>query len=167
MEDYLLWIVLIIALITDIRSRRILNVVTLPAILAGLIYHSIINGWSGLMMSGGGFLVGLGLLLIPFAMGGMGAGDVKLLAAVGSLKGAAFVFQAFLYTAIIGGIIAILLLAWHKELGEYIRRLAYSTIIKDFKSFSPTERIGMSRAVFPYGVAIVLGSLSAYIWSGF
>ncbi len=74
-------------IITDIKERKILNIVTLPTIIFGLIiiYYS---SWFGrISFSGKGFLLVLGYLLIPYLLGGMGAGDVKLMAAIGALNG--------------------------------------------------------------------------------
>ena len=105
----ILAITLIISFITDIRKRRILNIVTLPAILIGLIYYTVTSGFEGFLFSGKGLLVGFLILLIPYLLGGMGAGDVKLMAAIGALTGTSFVIESFLYTAIIGGLIAIIL----------------------------------------------------------
>ena len=68
------------------------------------------SGFEGFLFSGKGFLVGLGLLMIPYLLGGMGAGDVKLMAAIGALMGTSFVFYSFIYTALIGGLIALLLI---------------------------------------------------------
>jgi prepilin peptidase CpaA len=153
--NILLFIVLIISFITDIRSRKILNIVTLPGIIMGVAYHTFTSGWSGLLYSGSGFLVGFSLLLIPYLLGGMGAGDVKLLAAIGSLKGAAFVFTCFLYTCAIGGIIALLILIVKKEFFVVFRRLVFAA---KFRSLDGLDKNELHHA-FPYGIAIVLGAI--------
>ncbi|MFP3361714.1 A24 family peptidase, partial [Planococcus sp. SIMBA_143] len=71
--------VLLISFITDVRNRRILNSVTFPAMGIGLLYYTMTLGLEGFLFSGAGLLVGFALLLIPYLLGGMGAGDVKLL----------------------------------------------------------------------------------------
>lgn len=77
MTNLVIFLILIISILTDLRNRKILNIVTLPAILVAFIYHFFTSGLDGLLFSGQGFLVGLGLLFIPFVMGGIGAGDVN------------------------------------------------------------------------------------------
>ena len=107
MTTLIIGLVLVISVITDFQNRKILNIVTLPAILGGCMYHFYTAGLEGFYFSGQGFLVGLGLLIIPFLMGGIGAGDVKLLAAIGAWKGTFFIFYTGIYAGIIGGIIAL------------------------------------------------------------
>jgi len=74
--------ILIIAAITDFRSRIIPNWLTLPAIVGGLAYHAAVNGLSGFIFGLEGVLLGFALLILFYLAGGMGAGDVKLLGAV-------------------------------------------------------------------------------------
>ncbi|WP_342432924.1 prepilin peptidase [Neobacillus sp. FSL H8-0543] len=171
MEKVILVVVLFICLFTDIKSRKILNIVTLPTIFTGLIYHIIINGNKGLLFSGKGFLVGLGLLIIPYLLGGMGAGDVKLMAAIGALMGPSFVFYSFIYTALIGGVIALLLIFKTRGFINTIKSFFFNlTNLVFFRSnlgsmIIPKDK--KSSISFPYGVAIVLGTLSTLIWGGF
>lgn len=82
MIDYILLLTVLISLATDIWKRKIYNVVILPAIATGLILNSINADLEGFVFSGSGLLLGLGLLLVPFLLGGIGAGDVKLLTAM-------------------------------------------------------------------------------------
>ncbi|MFK4998209.1 prepilin peptidase [Bacillus sp. N9] len=71
--------------------------------------------------SGKGFLVGFALLLIPYLLGGMGAGDVKLMAAIGALMGTTFVLYSFVYIALIGGFISIFLIMKNRGIWYSIR----------------------------------------------
>lgn len=159
---------LLLSIITDIKSRKILNIVTLPAILIGFIYYISIYGFEGFLFSGKGLLVGFSLLLIPYLLGGMGAGDVKLMAAVGSLMGAGFVFYSFIYSALIGGVIALVLIIKSKGFVNLIKSSFYNVIF--FRSnlgelLIPGEK--QNSISFPYGIAIVLGTLCTVIWGGF
>ena len=76
--------------------------------IAALILYSFAAGIDGFFFSLKGIAVGIGVLLIPYLLGGMGAGDAKLMGAVGGFLGAKGVFGAFLLTAAIGGIYALL-----------------------------------------------------------
>lgn len=163
-----LTLVLLISLITDIKKRKILNIITLPSILIAFIYYTVALGSSGFIFSGKGFLVGLGLLLIPYLLGGMGAGDVKLMAAIGALMGASFVFYSFMYTALIGGIIALFLIIKQKGFGKSIKNFFSVTFLRDnLGSIIINKGEQSSRIFFPYGVAIVLGTFCTLIWGGF
>lgn len=163
----LLGLVLIISLITDIKERKILNIVTLPAILIGLVFYTFTLGWDGFLFSGKGFLVGLGLLIIPYLIGGMGAGDVKLMAAIGALTGASFTFYSFIYTGIIGGIIALILIIKSKGLGNSIKSLFFSVLfLKSQLGSLKVPAKNSSSITFPYGVAIVLGTVCAFMVRG-
>ncbi|WP_053367499.1 A24 family peptidase [Bacillus sp. FJAT-27245] len=168
MENILLLAVLIICTVTDIKSRKILNVVTLPAILICFIYYLITNGLDGFLFSGKGFLVGLGVLFIPFAMGGIGAGDVKLMAAIGAMKGAFFVFYAFLYAAIVGGFIAFFILMQRNELKGFFVRIINSVFFLTFNKSKDSVQLSKSDLApsFPYGVAIALGTIAMLIMEG-
>ena len=126
----LLLLILAVAAITDCRSRRIPNWLTLPAMVGGMVYHTAASGFQGFLFSVEGALLGLALLILFYLAGGMGAGDVKLMGAVGSLLGPKGVFFAFLYTAIAGGVLAVALLLWKGHLAGMFRR--YGTILKTF-----------------------------------
>ncbi len=102
--DIIFLIVLVICFVTDIREQKIYNKVVLPSILIVLILNILYYGFEGMKLSFFGFLAGLGILIIPYLFGGMGAGDVKLLAFVGAAKGVAFVINSAIYMAIVGGI---------------------------------------------------------------
>ncbi|MDQ0255750.1 prepilin peptidase CpaA [Evansella vedderi] len=162
MINVVLAIVLLISLITDLMYRKIYNVITFPAILFGLTYHTWINGWEGFLFSGIGFVVGMLLLIIPFALGGMGAGDVKLLAAIGALTGTGFVFATFLYTCIAGGIMALLIILMRKRSKDLIMRIKNALTFKSINHMDDKEL----HHAFPYGVAIFIGTLCAYILGG-
>src|SRR5688572_2362189 len=87
-----------VACVTDVRSRRIPNVLTFGAAAAALLFHLFVAGTGGLQTAVGGWLVGTVLFLPFFALGGMGAGDVKLLAALGAWLGPRETVWLALYT---------------------------------------------------------------------
>ncbi|MFC4557612.1 prepilin peptidase [Virgibacillus kekensis] len=164
MLDIFLLLILLICVITDLRSRKIYNKVIYPALLVTLVYHLAAGGLEGLSHSFIGFLTGLGLLLIPYLMGGMGAGDVKLLALIGAVKGSMFVFQSFLYIAILGAGIAVVVLfarrGMFKSVVYYLASLRNGIVLPGGVSR------GSMTATYPYGVAIAGGVVLCMVIQG-
>ncbi len=95
------------AALSDIRSRSIPNWLTLGGILAGFAVNYYSSGVPGLKTAGMGFLASL-LFLIPFVLGFLGGGDVKLMAAVGAFAGAGNLLVIFVLDAIFGGAVALI-----------------------------------------------------------
>jgi prepilin peptidase CpaA len=107
------------ACVTDLRARRIPNWLTFGAAVGALVYAGAAHGLSGLGQAAAGWLVGCLLFLPWYALGGMGAGDVKLLAALGAWLGPGDAVWVALYAAIAGGIFAILV----SLAGGYLRQM--------------------------------------------
>ncbi len=153
--------VLLIAVIYDIRFQKIPNLLTYPTMFVAIAYHTMMNGLAGLLFSLEGLGLGIAVLIVFYLMGGMGAGDVKLMGAVGGLLGPKGVFDAFLFTAIIGGIYSIVILAIHGYLKETAKRLLISLktfiFIKEF--IYVTREENKKKPKLCYGVAIALGTL--------
>ena len=76
-----------IAAVTDVRTYRVYNVITVPLIVAGLVYHTVTGGFDGFIFSLSGAAVGFCVLIVPYMLGAMGAGDVKLLTGFGAWLG--------------------------------------------------------------------------------
>lgn len=165
MQDLVLASVLVICSYTDLVNRKIYNLVLIPALLFALIYNAYINSWIGLGISFVGLLVGILILIIPFAKGGIGAGDVKLLGFIGALKGPEFVLYAAIGMGLAGGIIALLL--WSYRFG-FIDTLVgiFKGIWVMFKSgFTLFHfRLHDEKITLPYGLAIALGTAGAWWW---
>jgi prepilin peptidase CpaA len=102
-----------LACVSDLRTRRIPNALTFGAAVAALLFHGTTAGTSGLATSIGGWMLGAALFFPVFALRGMGAGDVKLLAAVGAWLGPLPVASVALITAIAGGAIALVVSLMH------------------------------------------------------
>jgi prepilin peptidase CpaA len=170
----LLVLVVVTAALFDIRERRIPNWVTVSGVVAGLVLNGFLYEWPGLMSS----LKGLGLALLIyfplFAIRAMGAGDAKLMAAVGSITGPANWLGIFILTAMIGGFlgIALLLLTGRTRrtvanVGFLIRELAYLRppyLGKEELDIRNPRSVGL-----PHGAVIALGVIvflvSAAIWA--
>lgn len=163
----LLVIVLVVgAAFTDFRWHKIPNMLTFSGMGLGILGHGIINGWDGLGFSLGGFGLGLVLLLGFYALGGMAAGDVKLMAAVGAFLGPLNVFLVFLMTAILGGFYSI---------GMMIHVLGFrgmvTRVVMMFKTLFLTGKVQMAfvgnggtDVRLRYGLVIALGTLTFQFW---
>ena len=106
----MIFCLLITATVFDVRYRKIPNILTFPAMLAGLAYYTLTRGGAGLLFSLGGLATGLAVLFILFLMGAMGAGDAKLMGAIGALSGTHAVLNSVLFTLVAGGVYALILL---------------------------------------------------------
>jgi prepilin peptidase CpaA len=94
------------ATVTDLRWRQIPNWIPILALVAGFSYNVWGEGWRGLGTAGLGAVCGFGVFLVFYLLGGMGGGDIKLMAGFGSLLGASTLLQAAFWTAIAGGLVA-------------------------------------------------------------
>jgi len=109
-DSTLLFIALVLAItaaVWDIKQRRIPNWLTYPGIGMGVVLRGLLFGWSGLGSAVTGFLLAGGVMFLFFLVRAMGAGDVKLMAAIGSLVGPRHGVVVLLATAICGGVMAI------------------------------------------------------------
>jgi prepilin peptidase CpaA len=104
-----LLVLAVLAAIWDLRTRRIPNWLVLAGLIAGFVLNGLLFGLHGLALAALGMITGFGIYLLLFLLHAMGAGDVKLMAAVGSLVGWRWWFQIFLVSLIIGAIAAIFL----------------------------------------------------------
>lgn len=147
------------ATIIDVRSHRIPNALTATMAVVGVGLAA--SGLSGIALAAsiGGLVAGLALMLPGHALGATGAGDVKLMAAVGAIVGFRLVVTAFVFTAIAGGILAIAVAMRRRRLaatlagtGRLIGTPADAR--REIRSAAPVSR-------FAYGPAIAIGSLVA------
>ena len=112
-----LWIALV-----DLRTHRIPNYLTLATLLTGLGFQLAFHGLGGLVDGLLGMALGFAFLILPYAWGGMGAGDVKALAALAAWLGPAHTLFLFCYMGIAGGVIALGVLWWRGLLWHKLRR---------------------------------------------
>lgn len=171
MHSYAWWptlIVVLIATATDLRSRRIPNWLVLPFLIAGFAVSSWINGWHGLARSAEGMVLGFAVFGLFFWFGGMGAGDVKLAAAIGAWIGPQQTMLALLFTALAGGAMA---LGWalaggfatelFQETGNLILGRKKQQGPKDGSPAEPEPRSALRRKM-PYAPAIAIGTLISF-----
>jgi prepilin peptidase CpaA len=161
-SDAVLGMALLISVITDLRERLIYNKIVFPATGAVILIHIIHGGIAGLSLSIAGWATGIALLLIPYFMGGMGAGDVKLLGLIGAAKGTLFVLNTALYMALAGGLLAMGFLVFCKGFMARMERLAYGLYAWSYGVRIPLVTKESFSGTYPYGVAIAAGTLLCY-----
>jgi prepilin peptidase CpaA len=150
----------------DVFTYRIPNFVTYPAILAGILAHLIGEGPQGLLWGALGALLGGGFFLLLYLLRTMGAGDVKLMAAVGAFAGPWASLEIMLYAAIAGGILALVVAIYKRRLRRTV------TNVVDLVRFHaavgaevhPSLNLDNPEALrFAYGVAIFAGTLLVFV----
>jgi prepilin peptidase CpaA len=146
----------------DLRTRRIPNYLTLGTALAGLAYNLLTHGLPGLVDGFLGMLLGFAFLILPYLWGGMGAGDVKALAALGAWLGPRLTVFLFCYMGIAGGVIALGFLLWKGTLWQKIKQgwtlLLNLILCRPDTSPHPTPPVKLTEGI-PYGVAIAVGMI--------
>ncbi|MDQ6699321.1 MAG: A24 family peptidase [Acidobacteriota bacterium] len=156
-----------IAAIYDLRFRRIPNWLNLAGLVCGLAVNSYLSGLQGLGRAGLGLALGFLLYFPLFLLHARGAGDVKLLAAIGSITGPGNCFAIFIITAILGGVVAIVLLLIKGRLRKTLWNITW--ILRDLSQFrapystSPELDVNNSEAVrLPHAAVIALGTLGFF-----
>jgi prepilin peptidase CpaA len=155
-----------LACITDIRTRRIPNVLTFGTTIAALLFHGSAVGTSGLATSVGGWMLGAALFFPVFALRGMGAGDVKLLAAIGAWLGPQQVAWVALATTIAGGAVALLVSLVHGYLRTAVTNLWMLVMHWRFNGIQPLPAITLEGGRGPrlaYAIPIAIGTVTT-LW---
>jgi prepilin peptidase CpaA len=148
--------------IIDVRSRRIPNRLTYSAMIAGLALESIVYGWHGLLLGLQGALLFGGVFLVFHLLRTMGAGDVKLAAALGCILGLANSWQVLFTTAMAGGVLAVLMMVFT---GRVLHTLRSTLAVAGFHVVHglrthPVVNLDNPAAVrMPYGLAFAAGTL--------
>lgn len=145
-------IVVLVAGVTDLRDRKIYNALTFPAIALGIAINTMTHGFAGLGFAAAGFLLGALLFSAPVALLGRGAGDLKLLAAIGALCGPEFVIWTALYAGVAGGAFALIVLLSRRRFGQVLAGMATDVGARSFP-------IARSNICLPYAIPIAMGAL--------
>lgn len=145
---------------TDVRSGKILNSLTVPAIALGLILNTADGHWAGLLVSGKGIAVGLGLFVFSTQLGRiLGGGDIKLLMAVGALQGPTFLLHTIAATALIGGVLAIAIALYRRMLLSTLRSLVTGCYLRLAHRIPMQIEEDSTGPRIHYAVAIALGTI--------
>jgi prepilin peptidase CpaA len=168
---WLLSAVLVAAAVIDGWKLKVPNWITFPLIVAGWAYSTVYFGWEGLAWSLLGTIVGLLLLLPAYAIGGMGAGDVKLLAGVGAWVWATTTLYAFCVSALVGGVIALVMVLWRRDWPHHSHQfwsiLGEILEVRDANALAATAAQRKSTMLLlPYGIPIAIGSIAYFAWAG-
>jgi prepilin peptidase CpaA len=154
-----LMIVLLIAVVTDLRSSRIPNWLTFSAMGFALAGHAWLGSMHGVLFSLAGLGTGLGLFFLIYLAGGIGAGDVKLMAAIGAFVGVYGVLSCAWLAMVVGGVYAIAAMCYQWGLASAGQRLvcaAYGAVLVGGSAW--TRELGLPFKL-RYGLAIAGGTL--------
>jgi prepilin peptidase CpaA len=162
MQELILTGVLVVALGYDLKQHRVPNILTASALLLGLGLHLSMQGLEGLLLSVAGCVTGL-LLFLPFYIRqGMGAGDVKLIAAIGALVAVPNIFYVAAGTLVSGALVALFILLLRggiaQYLGRYLQMMKTLAVCGQLVYLSP-EAGSASVSRFPYVTAIAAGTV--------
>ncbi len=153
--------VAVCAAVSDVKTRRIPNRLTYPAVFAGLLFQGLLHGWRGLLQSAGGGLIFGGVFMLFYVIRAMGAGDVKLAAALGCIVGSSATIPVMFYTAVAGGALAVIFMVLSGRVVETLRntlRVAGFHALHGLQ-IHPTVNLDNPKAVrMPYGLAFAIGT---------
>ena len=174
MDKYLLLCALTVATVgavKDFRGHRIPNWLTYSGLIAALVVRIGLGGWTELRGGLAGMLFAGGIFFLLFLLGGMGGGDVKLMAAVGAWVGLAQVGILLVISAIAGGLLAAGYVLVHKRLFESLRNVAELVRHHLTEGLAPHPTLNVRQAGtlrLPYGLAIAIGTFycvgNAFWW---
>lgn len=177
-SNFMLIILLIFAVYFDIAARKIPNKITVSAILCGMIWTTLNSGFQGFKFSLLGILIGFAVFLVPYIFNAIGAGDIKLMTAIGAIMGWEFIIKSAISTALAGGIIVVLYMLYEKGLiktlidtfGIFLKPfMEFLHLISGFNFFYNIfkyfdDRINSKENVYiPYAVPIAIGSVSVML----
>ena len=163
----ILTIFILAAFYTDVRNKTIPNLLTISTAVIGLLYHFIDYGLSGLKFSFLGMTAGLVPFLILYLFKAVGAGDVKLFAAIGTLTGVEFVLYSSMYAVIYAGIIGIVIVLFRRGLKQRFSRIFVNLFnFVSTKNISELKKIDDSKNNFrfPFMYAVLPSIITTYYY---
>jgi prepilin peptidase CpaA len=155
-------IVAALGVVCDVRSRRIPNVLTFGAAAAAFIYALLIGGWGPFGIAIAGWLAGAALFFPFFALGGMGAGDVKLMAALAAWFGPADAVWLAIFASIAGGVFGLIVALAHGYLRQALANVRLMLTHWRVFGFQPIAGLTLLDATAPrlaYAIPIMIGAV--------
>jgi prepilin peptidase CpaA len=146
----------------DVKSRRIPNFITMPAFMFGLALHLALGGWRQLLSSLAAGIICGAVFLVFYLAGGMGAGDVKLILAVGCIAGLSHVAYLLVLTALSGGVMAIVWAVARGQLQQTILNVGELASHHRQEGLQPHPDLNLKNTAtlrLPYALAIAGGSI--------
>jgi prepilin peptidase CpaA len=146
----------------DLRTRRIPQVLTLGGALVGFMFHVVNGGWNAGVASAMGWVVGIAIFFLPFALGGLGAGDVKLLGAIGAWLGPMNALWVGLYAGAAGGVLAIFVALTKGYLFQAVGNVGMMLAYWRLNGVKPLPEITLEHSRGPrlaYAVPILAGTM--------
>lgn len=167
MVHIMLFLIIGIAFVLDASKAIIPNVLTMLGTLMGVVYHGATEGWSGIGYAVTGSLTGFMAMLLLYLLGALGAGDVKLFAAIGAMMGTGFVLQTGVYAICCAGVIGAILLIVRRKVRATSARLGgwLFTFIALRRIEGLFELQKQPNLKFPFMYAVVPGVAMAWYYS--
>ena len=154
---------LLAAFITDIRSMKIPNWLTLPVTAIGVAAHFIWGGWQGVLFSLAGFAAGFGMLFLMYVIGAVGAGDVKLFGGIGAWTGFTFGIHVIVYSILYAGLIGLVILLFRRDAAKRVRTMAFNLL--SFFKLGSLKLVSHEKTLkFPFMLAMLPGFVSSWIY---
>jgi prepilin peptidase CpaA len=163
----------LIASVMDVWKFKVYNALTVPLLLSGLLYHGTVDGLQGVLGSGIGVLTGFAVLFFVYTMGGVGAGDVKLMAAVGAWLGMPLTLYVFVASALASGVYAVVLILLSGSVREtwiniqviLLRMIALGHHLgADVRLEDEIKRADRRRRLVPFGAMVAVGFAAILVW---
>jgi prepilin peptidase CpaA len=161
--DYFVVTLLALCAASDVRANKIPNIMTMPFAVLAVAFHAFNEGFDGFLFSIAGMVTGIGLLIIFYIMGGMGAGDVKLMGAVGSFLGAKATFEAFILSAFAGGLYSLVLILIRRNVfkGFFSEKLQILLSMVLLRQYVPIQtECSEQKPRLKYALAIAFGTIT-------
>ena len=158
---------LLVAFVTDTRKQKIPNVLNVVGAVSGLVLHTATSGWEGAAFSAAGLLSGMVPMLVLYAIGAVGAGDVKLFAALGAITGAGFSIYAMTASLLLAGAGGLIFLLCRTEGLQRLRgvafRLMHLLVLRDRTALKTAFAKPETPLRFPFMWAVLPGTAYAFI----
>ena len=173
-DNWVMWVVsvtLVVAAVIDGLYLKVPNKITYPLIVAGWTYSTLIGGWPGLGWSLLATMFGLGLLFGLHLIGGMGAGDVKLLAGIAAFVHIEHTWYIFVLTTVIGAIMATIQIAlsgqWLKHYLQAQEILREIVTVRDAdKLYEISQERKPRMRLLPYGIPMTIAAIGYFAFAG-